>query len=117
MVYVSGKENYLTVSIVLSTSRTRPRRCRLAPECEEKWSILCAVSNDTAGNVPSVPWFPRFPTSNTFVMTDQQKLTLTFPGGQTCTASSTRIITNERPDGTRDSHHEIRSSQPVVAGQ
>ena len=52
-------------------------------------------------------------TQNTWTSTDTQTLTLTLAGGQTCTATSDRTLTNAGPDGP-SSRYTLSTTQPVV---
>ena len=52
--------------------------------------------------------------TNVFTSTDKQTLTLTFPSGGTCTATSTRVMTNAGPDGQPSATYTLRTTQPVV---
>lgn len=48
-------------------------------------------------------------------ITDVQTLTLTFPSGASCSATSTRVLTNVGSDGDASSHYTLTTTQPVVA--
>jgi RHS repeat-associated protein len=52
--------------------------------------------------------------TNVYTSTDKQTLTLTFPSGGTCTATSTRVMTNAGADGQPSSTYTLRTTQPVV---
>jgi len=52
--------------------------------------------------------------TNVYTSTDKQTLTLTFPSGGTCTATSTRVMTNAGSDGQPSSTYTLRTTQPVV---
>jgi RHS repeat-associated protein len=52
--------------------------------------------------------------TNVYTSTDKQTLTLTFPSGSTCTATSTRVMTNAGPDGKPSATYTLRTTQPVV---
>ncbi len=52
--------------------------------------------------------------TNVYTSTDEQTLTLTFPSGGTCTATSTRVMTNAGPDGQPSSTYTLRTTQPVL---
>jgi hypothetical protein len=52
--------------------------------------------------------------TNVYTSTDKQTLTLTFPSGGTCTATSTRVMTNAGADGQPSSTYRLRTTQPVV---
>jgi RHS repeat-associated protein len=47
-------------------------------------------------------------------ITDTQTLTMTFPSGGTCSATSTRVLTNVGADGNASSHYTLTTTQPVV---
>jgi len=47
-------------------------------------------------------------------ITDTQTLTMAFPSGGTCSATSTRILTNVGSDGNASSHYTLTTTQPVV---
>ena len=51
---------------------------------------------------------------NVWTMTDKQTLTLTFPDGQSCSATSTRTLTNAGSDGSPSSNYTLTTTQPVV---
>jgi RHS repeat-associated protein len=53
--------------------------------------------------------------TNVYTSTDKQTLTLTnIPGVGTCTATSTRVMTNAGADGQPSSTYTLRTTQPVV---
>jgi RHS repeat-associated protein len=52
--------------------------------------------------------------TNVYTSTDKQTLTLTFPSGGTCTATSTRVMTNASPDGQPSATYTLKTTQPVV---
>lgn len=47
-------------------------------------------------------------------MTDTQTLTMTFPSGGTCSATSTRVLTNVDSNGDASSHYTLTTTQPIV---
>ena len=51
--------------------------------------------------------------NNTWISTGTQTLTLTFPRGGVCSATSTRTLTNARPNGP-SSKFTLTTTQPVV---
>ena len=51
--------------------------------------------------------------TNTWISTDTQTLTLTLPGGCTCSATSTRTLTNAAPEGP-SSKYTLTTTQPIV---
>ena len=52
--------------------------------------------------------------SSAVTFTDTQTMTLTFPDGTMCDATSTRTLTNVGADGKASSTYELKTTQPVV---
>ena len=51
---------------------------------------------------------------NTYTLTDKQKLSIKFPGGCTCSATSTRTLTNAGTNGPSPKY-TLTTTQPVVS--